>query len=70
MKLGYAWVDYNDIDDGVVYTYLSECPKATVGMRIATGDNEGRRCMGVVVAVDSHWIWIKLELDTFREEGR
>ena len=61
-----VWVDYQDTDDqGRVLTlrrFFVSDGKAQVGERLVTGDFEGNRCFGTVVAIGSNDV-VTIELD-------
>ena len=61
-----VWVDYHDLDDeSNVLTlrrfFVSE-DLVAVGRRVVTGDHEGNRCHGTVVAVEPNGV-VSIELD-------
>ncbi|HAM00765.1 MAG TPA: hypothetical protein DCQ30_00830 [Acidimicrobiaceae bacterium] len=61
-----VWVDYNDLDEqGHVLTlrrfFMSEST-AVVGRRVLTGDYEGNRCEGTVIAIEPSGV-VAIELD-------
>lgn len=61
-----VWVDYQDTDDqGRVLTlrrfFVTE-GRALVGERLLTGDFEGNRCLGTVVAIGPNDV-VTIELD-------
>jgi hypothetical protein len=61
-----VWVDYQDTDnDGRVLTlrrFFVSPDLAAAGRRVVTGDYEGNRCEGTVVAVEPSGV-VAIELD-------
>ena len=64
-----VWVDYNDVDERenvlTLVKFFAPGIKASVGLRVRTGDFEGNRCEGTIVELqDRGVVAISLDFDT------
>jgi hypothetical protein len=72
MELKKLWADFNELEGETVWTSLRRAQfvpegEPEIGQWIELYDHEGNACWGVVTDLDDPIVWLRLDLDTWKD---